>query len=285
MGGSSGKSALVTGAAGGLGLAIARRLAADGCRVGLADIDGDGTVRAAAELEGAAGFCCDVTAEEAVVDTFGRFESAFGGPPDILVNNAGIVRTGDLLEHTVEDFRKVTEVNLVGVFLMSREAGARMAARGSGAIVNITSLNAVQPKPDLGAYPATKAAVAKLTEQFALALGPRGVRVNAVGPGFVEAGMSVPIYRDPELREALGRAVPAGRIGTAEDVAAAVAFLASDEAGFIHGQHLMVDGGGSFGLWKQMPRLALGEARALRGSGWEGDLEEMRGGGDAGIGS
>ena len=260
MGGSSGKPALVTGAAGGLGLAIARRLAADGCRVGLIDIDGDGAVRAAAELEDAAGFRCDVTAEESVVDTFGRFESAFGGPPDILVNNAGIVRTGDLLEHTVEEFRKVTEVNLVGVFLMSREAGVRMAARGSGAIVNITSLNAIQPKPDLGAYPATKAAVAKLTEQFALALGPRGVRVNAVGPGFVEAGMSVPIYRDPALREALGRAVPAGRIGTAEDVAAAVAFLASDEAGFIHGQHLMVDGGGSFGLWKQMPRLALGEA-------------------------
>ncbi|MCY3828609.1 MAG: SDR family NAD(P)-dependent oxidoreductase, partial [Rhodospirillaceae bacterium] len=165
----------MTGAAGGLGLAIARRLAADGCRVALADIDGEGAVRAATELEGAAGFPCDVTSEDSVIETLGRFEAAFGGPPDILVNNAGIVRFGDLLEHPVEDFRKVVEVNLAGVFLMSREVGARMAARGSGAIVNITSLNAVQTSPDAGAYPATKAAVAKLTEQFALVLGPRGV--------------------------------------------------------------------------------------------------------------
>ncbi len=260
MSGGDRKSALVTGAAGGLGLAIARRLAADGCRVATVDIDGDGAVRAAADLEGAAGFRCDVTSENSVAETLGRFEAAFGGPPDILVNNAGIVRFGDLLEHTVEDFRKVTDVNLVGVFLMSREAGARMAARGSGAIVNITSLNAVQTSPDAGAYPATKAAVAKLTEQFALALGPRGVRVNAVGPGFVDAGMSEPIYRDPAVRAVRGAAVPAGRIGTAEDVAAAVAFLASDDAGYIHGQHLLVDGGVSFSLKRQLPRKAPKEA-------------------------
>ena len=260
MSGDGGRSALVTGAAGGLGVAIGQRLAADGCRVGLADIDGEGAVRAAAELGGAAGFPCDVTSEDSVIETLGRFEATFGGPPDILVNNAGIVRFGNLLEHPVEDFRRVTEVNLVGVFLMSREAGARMAARGSGAIVNITSLNAVQTSPDAGAYPATKAAVAKLTEQFALVLGPRGVQVNAVGPGFIDAGMSEPIYRDPEVRAERGRAVPAGRIGTAEDVAAAVAFLASDEAGFIHGQHLMVDGGVSFSLKNQLSRKAPKEA-------------------------
>lgn len=257
-----GKSALVTGASGGLGLAIARRLAADGCRVGLIDIDGDGAVRAAAELKGAAGYRCNVTSEKSVVAMFGWFEAAFGGSPDILVNNAGIARTGDLLNHPVEDFREVIEVNLVGVFLMSRETGARMAARGSGVIVNITSLNAVQPKPDLGAYPATKSAVVKLTEQFALALGPRGVRVNAVGPGFVDVGMSRPIFRDPAVRGESGRAVPAGRIGKPEDVAAAVAFLVSDEAGFIHGQHLMVDGGMSFSLWNQMPRMAPEEAES-----------------------
>ena len=260
MSGDGGRSALVTGAAGGLGLAIAQRLTGDGCRVALADIDGDGAVRAAAELEGAAGYACDVTSEDSVGEMLGRFEAAFGGPPDILVNNAGIVRFGDLLEHSAENFRRVTEVNLVGVFLMSREVGARMAARGSGAIVNITSLNAVQTSPDAGAYPATKAAVAKLTEQFALVLGPSGVRVNAVGPGFIDAGMSAPIYRDPEVRAERGRAVPAGRIGTAEDVAAAVAFLASDEAGFIHGQHLMVDGGVSFSLKNQLSRKAPKEA-------------------------
>ena len=260
MSGDGGRSALVTGAAGGLGLAIAQRLTADGCRVALADIDGEGAARSAAELHRAAGYSCDVTSEDSVGEMLGRFEAAFGGPPDILVNNAGIVRFGDLLEHSAENFRRVTEVNLVGVFLMSREVGARMAARGSGAIVNITSLNAVQTSPDAGAYPATKAAVAKLTEQFALALGPSGVRVNAVGPGFIDAGMSAPIYRDPEVRAERGRAVPAGRIGTAEDVAAAVAFLASDEAGFIHGQHLMVDGGVSFSLKNQLSRKAPKEA-------------------------
>ncbi|MCY4394896.1 MAG: SDR family NAD(P)-dependent oxidoreductase [Rhodospirillaceae bacterium] len=260
MSGDGGKSALVTGAAGGLGLAIAQRLAADGCRVALADIDGEGAARSAAELHRASGYSCDVTCEDSVGEMLGRFEAAFGGPPDILVNNAGIVRFGDLLEHPVEDFRKVTEVNLVGTFLMIREVGARMAVRGSGAIVNITSLNAVQTSPDAGAYPATKAAVAKLTEQFALALGPRGVRVNAVAPGFIDAGMSAPIYRDPEVRAERGRAVPAGRIGTAADVAAAVAFLASDEAGYVQGQHLLVDGGVSFSLKNQMPRKAPKEA-------------------------
>ena len=254
------KTALVTGAAGGLGMAIAGRLAADGHRVAPVDIDGDRAILAASQLAGAEGYRCDVTSETSVAATLDWFEATFGGPPDILVNNAGIVRFGDLLEHSVDDFRKVTEVNLVGTFLMSREVGARMAARGSGAIVNITSLNAVQTSPDAGAYPATKAAIAKLTEQFALALGPRGVRVNAVGPGFIDAGMSTPIYRDAGVRKLRSAAVPAGRIGTGADVAAAVAFLASDEAGYIHGQHLLVDGGVSFSLKHQLPRTAPKEA-------------------------
>jgi NAD(P)-dependent dehydrogenase (short-subunit alcohol dehydrogenase family) len=131
-----------------------------------------------------------------------------------------------------------------------------MVARGSGAIINITSLNAVAPSPDAGAYPASKAAVAVLTQHLALALGPRGVRVNAVAPGFIDAGMSAPIYADPRIRDARGATVPAGRIGTADDVADAVLFLASDRAGYIMGQHLMVDGGVSFSLKLQMPRKA-----------------------------
>lgn len=254
------KTAIVTGAAGGLGLAIAERLAVDGIAVALIDIDAAGVEAAASKISSARGYGCDVTDEAAVNKLLDRFEADFGTCPDILVNNAGIVRFGDLLEHSVADFRKVLDVNLVGTFIMAKVVGKRMAARGSGAIVNITSLNAVATSPDAGAYPASKAAVAKLTEQLALTLAPCGVRVNAVGPGFIDAGMSSPIYEDPEVKKARGASVPAGRIGEAIEVANAVAFLVSDQASYIHGQHILVDGGVSFSLKQQMPRKAPSKA-------------------------
>lgn len=257
---STSRTALVTGAAGGLGFAIAERLANDGFRVALADIDESGVGSAAKRIANAAGYGCDISNQDDVARMLERLESDFGSFPDVLVNNAGIVRFGDLLEHSVEDFRKVVEVNLVGTFIMSRAVGRGMAARGSGAIVNVTSLNAFAPSPDAGAYPATKAAVAKLTEQLALTLGPRGVRVNAVAPGFINAGMSSPIYQDPEVLAVRGASVPAGRIGTAQDVAAAVAFLVSDQADYIHGQQLLVDGGVFCSLKIHLPRKAPTEA-------------------------
>lgn len=248
------RSALITGAAGGLGFAIAERLAADGYRVALIDIDETGADAAARDISGAVGYGCDITDENAVERTLDRFESNFGSCPDVLVNNAGIVRFGGLLDQSVEDFRRVVDVNLVGTFIMSRAVGRKMAARGRGAIVNITSLNAFATSPDAGAYPATKAAVAKLTEQLMLTLAPSGVRVNAVAPGFVNAGMSSPIYEDEEVLDLRGASVPAGRIGTAADIAGAVAFLASDQADYIHGQHLLVDGGVSCSLKNHLPR-------------------------------
>ena len=244
------KSALVTGAAGGLGAAIARRLAQDGYRIAIVDTD-DAAARAQARaLPDAVAFVADVTDEaaiEAVLDTL-------GDAPDVLVNNAGIVRFGSLLTHTVADFRKVLDVNLTGTFIVTRAVARRMVGRGSGSIVNITSLNAVAPSPDAGAYPASKAGVALLTQHFALVLGPHGIRVNAVAPGFIDAGMSAPIYEDPEVREVRGGSVPLGSLGTAEDVAEAVAFLASDRARYTTGQQLMVDGGVSFSLKNHLPR-------------------------------
>jgi NAD(P)-dependent dehydrogenase (short-subunit alcohol dehydrogenase family) len=175
---------------------------------------------------------------------------------DALVNNAGIVRFGPLMEHSVADFRKVLDVTLTGTFIVTRSVARGMIRKGSGAIVNITSLNAVAPSPDAGAYPASKAAVALLTQHFALALGPHGIRVNAVGPGFIDSGMSAPIYTDPAVRAVRGKAVPVGRIGEARDVAETVFFLASERSAYVTGQHILVDGGVNFSLKNHLPRKA-----------------------------
>lgn len=244
--------ALVTGAGSGLGEAIARHLAREGWTLAVADRDGAAAEAVARTLPRARAFALDVRDEasvEAMLD-------ALGDAPDGVVNNAGIVRFGPILEHRIEDFREVLDVNLVGTFIVARAAGRRMAARGSGAIVNITSLNAVAPSPDAGAYPASKAGVALLTQHLALALGPRGVRVNAVGPGFIDAGMSAPIYADPAARAARSAAVPLRSLGEAGDVASVVAFLLSDGARYVTGQHMLVDGGVSFSLKDHLPRKA-----------------------------
>jgi NAD(P)-dependent dehydrogenase (short-subunit alcohol dehydrogenase family) len=248
------KTALITGAAGGLGAAIASRLAADGYRVGLVDADGDRAVRQAASLPGAVAFGTDITDEVAVEAMVAALVEAFGAAPDLLVNNAGIVRFGNLLEHSVADFRRALDVNLTGAFIVTKAVARHMVARSAGAIVNITSLNAIAVSPDAGAYPCAKAALAKLTEHFALVLGPRGIRVNAIAPGFIDAGMSAPIYADSQVREVRSASVPVGSLGTADDVADAVLFLASNKARYITGHHLVVDGGVSISLKNHLPR-------------------------------
>lgn len=246
------KLALVTGAGAGLGAAIAAFLAREGYRLALVDRDRDGIESVARDLPGSLCFTADVCDEAAIE----RVLDQIGETPEGLVNNAGIVRFGPLLEHAVSDFRKVLDVNLVGTFIVARAVGRRMAARGSGAIVNITSLNAVAPSLDAGAYPASKAAVALLTQHLALVLGPQGVRVNAVAPGFIDAGMSAPIYADPVARDTRAASVPLRSLGTAEDVAEAVAFFLSDRSRYTTGQHLLVDGGVSFSLKNHLPRKA-----------------------------
>lgn len=246
------KTAIVTGGAHGLGAAICRRAVAAGYRVGVLDVkraDCEALV-AALPAGGHVALEADVTNEAQVAAAFDEF----GAIPDLVVNNAGIVRFGPLVEHSIADFRKVVEVNLVGTYIVAREGARRMLARGSGSIVNMSSLNAVTPGPGAGAYPATKAAVANLTEHLSLELGPQGIRVNCVAPGFIDAGMSAPIYADERVRKLRGGAVPLRSLGSADDVANAVLWLASDEARYVTGHQLVVDGGVAHSVLMQLPR-------------------------------
>jgi NAD(P)-dependent dehydrogenase (short-subunit alcohol dehydrogenase family) len=244
------KTMIVTGAGGGLGEQIALRASEAGYRVGLVDVDEQRVKAAAGRLSNAVGYRADTTNEadiEAVLDQFGDV-------PDVLVNNAGIVRFGPLLEQSVESFKKVVDVNLIGCFITARAVAKRMVKRGSGSIINITSINAVHPGPGAGAYPASKAAVASLTQHMSLEWGPLGLRVNAIAPGFIDAGMSAPIYADPKVRKLRGGAVPMRRLGLADDIANAALFLASDQAAYINGHELVVDGGVVNSILMQLTR-------------------------------
>lgn len=243
------KGALITGAGSGIGAVLAERAARSGYRVGVLDIDEAKARSVASRLDGAIALAADVTDEGSIE----RAVALFGTVPDLLVNNAAITLFGSLIEQGVAGFRRVVDVNLTGTFIPAWIVGRQMVARGSGVIVNLTSINAITPRPNTGAYPATKAAVAKLTEQMALEWAPAGVRVNCVAPGFIDAGMSAPFYADPEIRRERGSRVPMGRLGAADDIAAAVLFLASDEASYINGHQLVVDGGVVHSLLAQMP--------------------------------
>lgn len=240
---------VVTGGAAGLGAAIAATAAAAGYRVGLIDVSepsaGNGAAGAAIYLASV----YDELAVESVLDDFGT--------PDVVVNNAGIVRFGPLTDLDVEDFRAVLDVNLVGSFVVARAAARRWLAAGRpGCVINVTSMNGVAAGPNAGAYGASKAGVALMTGQMALEWGPHGIRVNAVAPGLIDAGMSEPIYADPETRDARESKVPLGRLGTASDIADMVLFLASDQAAYVHGQNILVDGGVTGSVISHLPRPA-----------------------------
>ena len=244
------RSAIVTGGSGDIGVRIAETLIDEGYRVGILDVDADKVGDAASRI-GAEPLAADVTDEssvEAALDTFGAV-------PDAVINNAGIGRFAPLLDMAVADFRAILDVNLTGAYIVARVAARGMIKRGSGAIVNITSINAITTGPGSGAYPASKAGLVKLTEMMALEWGPSGVRVNAIAPGFIDAGISTPFYKDPEVRSLRGGAVPVGRLGLAEDIAHAVAFLVGDKASYINGHHMVVDGGVSISLLTQLPRV------------------------------
>ena len=235
---------IVTGGASGLGADVAAAARVAGFRVGVVDVD-----QPSHDVDWLPASVAD---EPAVVAAIERF-----GTPDIVVNNAGIVRFGPLAEHDVEDFRVVLDVNLVGAFVVARAAARRwMAEQRPGCIINVTSMNGMAAGPNAGAYGASKAGLALLTSQMALEWGPAGIRVNAVAPGLIDAGMSSPIYADSTTRHARESKVPLGRLGTATDISRVVLFLASDAASYIHGQNIAVDGGVTGSIIANLPRPA-----------------------------
>lgn len=236
--------ALVTGAARGIGYACAEALAEAGHRLVLADILEAEVNEAADRLgNGAVAMVCDMADQEAIGVMFDRIEADLG-PVSVLVNNAGIAMPQDFLEVPVENFRKVIDVNLIGVFCASQRAAKTMVDRGiKGAIVNMSSINAVVAIPAIASYAASKGAVMQLTKASALALAPHGIRVNAVGPGSIDTEMMAGVNADPRaLQTALSR-TPLKRLGTAREIADVVAFLAGPKASYITGETIYVDGG------------------------------------------
>ena len=241
--------AVVTGAGAGLGASIAERLASEGYAVALLDQDGDAASRRAEELTGASAFQVDVSNPEQVADVFSRI-----GAVHLLVNNAGIARFGPLLEQSPADMQAVINVNLMGTALCAQQAAKQMTEQGAGCIINLSSINAVTPGPNVGLYAATKAAVHNLTILQALEWGPMGVRVNAIAPGFIDAGMSAPFFEQASVREKRAGGVPLRRLGQADDVVNAVVYLQSEAAHYVNGHQLVVDGGVVGSLLAHLPR-------------------------------
>ncbi len=228
--------AVVTGAGRGIGRAIASRLANDGHRVAVVDIDG-AKAKAAAEAIGGDAYACDVTDRAGV-----RRLAEEIGPVQILVNNAGVWNYGPLIGAADADIDRVLAVNLMGTLNCCQAFVPGMVESGGGAIVNLSSAAAAQAATVVEAYPITKSAIETLTRQLALELGPSGIRVNAIGPGFTLTEGSAHAY-EGESREQRAQMVPLRRIGTPTDIADAVGFLVSEQASYISGQILYVDGG------------------------------------------
>ena len=246
-----GKVALVTGAAMGLGAETARRLAQEGARVMLTDLDEAAGDAVAAEIVAAGGNAAflrhDVAQESDWEAVIAATVARFGGL-QVLVNNAGISGgTLPLLEHSLEDWRRVMSVNLDGVFLGLRHGGPAIAASGGGSIINLSSILGKVGLPNAAAYCASKGGVLLLTKAAALEWAPLGLRVNSVHPGFIETPMVTAAMRNAEngneMRDQLISAHALGRFGAPREIADAILFLASDESSFMTGAELVVDGG------------------------------------------
>jgi NAD(P)-dependent dehydrogenase (short-subunit alcohol dehydrogenase family) len=244
------KVTIVTGGAKGIGRAIAERFAREGARVVIADVDADAGSAAVQGIgeHGAVRFVrCDVgdkvDAENLVASTVQTW-----GSVDVLVNNAGIAHGADFLDVTEADFDRVIRVNLKGAFLVGQAAARQMVAQvkdggAPGAIINMSSVNAVVTIGNQVPYSASKGGINQLTKVMALSLAPHGIRVNAIGPGSIMTDMLASVNNDPAAKNRLLSRTPLGRLGEAAEIAAVAAFLASDDASYVTGQTIYADGG------------------------------------------
>ncbi len=241
MGLLEGRTAVVTGGGSGIGRATCRRMAEEGARVAVLDVDGDSAGAVAAEIDGAA-FAVDVgdpAAMRAAVDS----ASAQLGGLSIIYNNAGTSAFNRLHEMDPEEWERVLRVNLTGVWAGIRAAVPHLLAAGGGSIVSTASISGTRPAAGEGPYAASKAAVAALTASAALEYGP-SIRVNSVSPGMIRTTMTAPWFEFmPDQEERFVKGTPVGRVGEPEDVADVVVFLCSDLARFVTGQNIVVDGG------------------------------------------
>lgn len=237
-----GKTAVVTGASRGIGLAIAKSLVADGARVACVATTQHNAEKAVEYLESehAHAFACDVGDSEHVESTFKAIEEHLG-PVHILVNNAGVTRDTLMMRMSVEDWDRVMAVNLRGAFNCTKASMRGMMKARWGRIVNVTSVVGLHGAAGQANYAASKAGLVGFTMSVAKELGSRGITCNAVAPGFIETDMTSELPQ--EMREHVERTAPAGRLGTPEDIAAVIRFLVSDEASYITGQTITVDGG------------------------------------------
>lgn len=238
------KVALITGAARGLGLAAARKFLAEGWRVAMLDILGDTLRQAEAAInqpEATLSLEADIADPAAIISAVAKAHKHFGRI-DALVNNAGIAVFKPILEVTLEDWSRVMAVNLTGPFLMTQAVAPIMRDQGGGAVVNITSISGLRASTLRVAYGTSKAGLAHLTKQQAAEFGALNIRVNAVAPGPVNTAMAKAVHT-PEIRADYHDHIPLNRYGLEEELANAIYFLCSDQAGYITGQVLCVDGG------------------------------------------
>lgn len=262
--GLAGRVCVVTGAASGIGAAVAAGLARAGGRIALLDRDLQGARQQARQLSDRGLHALAVQADvssEAEVEAAASLVRRELGPCEVLVNNAGFLRPGPLADVSIADWNAVLAVNLTGYLICSRKFVPDMLERGRGSLVHIASVSGLHPQTGSGAYSASKAGVLLMSRQMAAEWGPHGIRSNAICPGMIRTPLSAAFYEEPGLEARRSRVTASRRIGEPDDIANPAIFLASDRSAYMNGAELLVDGGLGCMLMDMVPRPGFNQTR------------------------